>query len=193
MRFWIGMLTCFGGAALATIRLFTSSGWDMWWIAGLALFVIGLVILGIEGRGMRQWLDRKEEEFGSAHENQIAAARRIQEQTDEHLGKVLIELGFTGEREVLQAKAQRLGLPFVDLDRVQPDAEALDAVPHSILKEHRSIPVKLAGKILWVAMGDPASVVAADAIRDSSGCRVLPVAAVPSAIDEALKKLTSGD
>ena len=50
---------------------------------------------------------------------QLEEANKVKEQTKAaDLGKVLIQLGMVGEREVLQAKAQEMGYAFVDLDRI---------------------------------------------------------------------------
>ncbi len=119
----------------------------------------------------------------------IETARKVQQQTGQNdLGKVLISLGIGGEREVLMEKAQGMGFPFVDLERADIHAEAIEAVPERIARNHSVIPVRKEGTNLWLAMANPANLAALDDVRQCSGCRVHPVMAVPSDVKEAIRR-----
>jgi len=121
--------------------------------------------------------------------DQVDQATKVAQQTGESdLGKVLVGLGFVGEREVIQARAQEQGIAFADLDRVQIDSSALNIVPERIVKSHSAIPVKKDGQTLYVAMANASNIAALDDIRMASGCRVIPVLAVPGAIEDAIRK-----
>ena len=52
--------------------------------------------------------------------------------------------------------------------------------------------MKKDGQTLWVAMSNPSNILALDDIKMASGCRVIPVIAVPAAIDDAIKKYYGG-
>ncbi|MCO5296460.1 MAG: Flp pilus assembly complex ATPase component TadA [Fimbriimonadaceae bacterium] len=123
---------------------------------------------------------------------QLDEAKKVQTQTKQDLGRVLVELGFVGEREVLEAKAQELGIPFVDLDRHSVESSAINVVPERIAKNHSVVPVKKEGTNLWLAMSNTNNIQAMDDVRMVSGCRVYPVMAVPGAIDDALRKYYGG-
>ena len=126
-------------------------------------------------------------------QEQYEEALKVQQQTkNPDLGKVLVELGMVGEREVLQAKAQEMGIAFADLDRVSIDSTAINALPERIAKNHAVIPVKKQDNNLYVAMANTNNLQAIDDIQMASGCRVIPVLAVPGAIDDALKKYYGG-
>ncbi|MBC8063365.1 MAG: hypothetical protein H7Y17_00920, partial [Chlorobia bacterium] len=80
---------------------------------------------------MVQFLQQK----GYLKPEQLEEAVKVQQQTKEpDLGRVLISLGIVGEREVLQAKAQEMGIGFVDLDRVNIESSAINVVPERIAK-----------------------------------------------------------
>lgn len=113
-------------------------------------------------------------------------------QTD--ISKVLVQLNMVGEREVLLAKAQEMGYGFADLDRVTIDSNAINVVPERIVKAHNAIPVRKDSQnnTLWVAMSNPGNIMAIDDFKIASGCRVIPVVAVPGAIDDAIKKYYGG-
>ncbi len=125
--------------------------------------------------------------------DQLQEAQKVQQQTKEtDIGKVLVTLGMVGEREVLQARAQELGYAFVDLDRITIDSSALNVVQERVVKNHSVIPVKKDGTTLWLATANPNNIQAIDDVALASGCRVVPVVAVPGAIEDALKKYYGG-
>jgi type IV pilus assembly protein PilB len=124
---------------------------------------------------------------------QLEQAKQVQVQSKKPLDRVLIELNFVGEREVLQAKAQEMGFGFADLDRVTIDSKTLEIIPERIVKSHSVLPVKKQDNQLWVAMKNPQDIQAIDDIVVATGCRVVPVIAVPDAIDDSINKYYSGD
>lgn len=123
---------------------------------------------------------------------QAQEAMKVQQQTGTaDLGKVILNLGYAAERHVLEGKAQEQGIGFVDLDKITIDSNVIAVVPERIAKNHTVIPVKKDGTTLWVAMTNTLNMQAEDDIRMVSGCRVIPVLAVPGAIEDALKKYYS--
>jgi len=138
---------------------------------------------------MAEWLKQK----GYLKAEQEAEAKKVQQQTNQtDLGKVLIQLGMVGEREVAMARAQELGYNFVDLDRHQVESSAINVVREQIAKNHTIIPVKKDGSTLYVAMADVTNIQAIDDVRLASGCRVIPVMALPAAIEDAIRKYYGG-
>jgi type IV pilus assembly protein PilB len=116
-------------------------------------------------------------------------ARKVQQQTKEQdLGKVLVQLNIVGEREVYEARAYELGIPFVDLDRLTIESSATNVVPERLIKQYNAIPVKKDASVLYVAMANTSNIQAMDDIRMVSGLRVVPVLAVPGAIEDAIRK-----
>src|SRR5512140_3438005 len=129
---------------------------------------------------------------GFLKQDQFEEAQKVSQQTGQPLDRVLIQLNFVGEREVLQGKAQERGMAFADLDRVQIDSAAINVVPERLVKAHNAIPVRKDGKNLWIAMNNPDNLAALDDIRIASGLRVIPVMPVPGAIEDAIKKYYGG-
>lgn len=131
-------------------------------------------------------------ERGYVTQEQIDEGKKVQTQSKvADLGRVLMDLGFVGEREVTHAKAQESGLPFVDLDRTTIESNALNVVPERIVKLHTVIPVKKEDTTIWLATSNPNNLQALDDVRLASGCYVKPVMAVPGAIEDAIKKYYS--
>lgn len=129
---------------------------------------------------------------GYVTQEQVDEAQKVSQQTNTELGRTIMNLGFAGEREVLHAQAQEAGQPFVDLDRVTVESNAVNVVPERIAKMHSVMPVKKEGTMLWVAMANPNNLEALDQLRLASGLLVKPVVAVPGAIEDAIKKYYAG-
>ena len=112
----------------------------------------------------------------------------VRRTSNKPLDQVLMDLGFTGEREAVQRNAQELGYGFADLDRITIAPETLQVVPEQLVKLHRVLPVKKQDATLWLAMSDTANRQATEDVAQATGCRVIPVMAVPTAVDEAIAK-----
>lgn len=125
--------------------------------------------------------------------DQHEEALKVQQQTKEaDLGRVLVSLGYVGEREVLEARAQEMGIPFVDIDRITVESSALNVVNERIARNHNILPVKKEGQQLWVAMSNTSNIQAIDDVRMASGCRVYPCLALAAAIEDGIKKYYGG-
>lgn len=132
-------------------------------------------------------------EKGYLKPDQLDEARKVQNQTkNPDMGRILLDLGFVGEREVYEAKAQEEGIGFADLDRLTIDSSAINVVPERIARNNSLIPVKKDGLTLYVAMANPSNIQAIDDVQMVSGCRVSPVRAVPDAIEDAIRKYYGG-
>jgi type IV pilus assembly protein PilB len=128
-------------------------------------------------------------EKGYVSKEQVDEALNVQRQTkNPDIGRILVDLGYVGEREVLLAKAQEDGHQFVDLDNVQVDSSAINVVPERIVKLHSVMPIKKEGTTIWLAMSNPADIPAIDDVRLASGCFVKPAVALPGAIEDAIRK-----
>src|SRR2546423_1542762 len=144
--------------------------------------------MAVPRKPMIQWLLEK----GFLKQDQLDEANKVQGQTKQDIGKILTDLGYVGEREVMQGRAQEAGIPFVDLDRITIDSGAINIVSERLVKNHNVIPVKKEGNQLWLAMPNVTNIQAQDDVRMSSGLKVLPVLALPAAIEDSIRKYYGG-
>lgn len=79
-------------------------------------------------------------------------------------------------------------VPAIRVDEHELDPEAIKLVSRDICERLRLIPVGRSGSSLIVAMTDPTSLDAIDAIRSLSGCRVEPMVASEEAIQAAIER-----
>ncbi|HZO87949.1 MAG TPA: ATPase, T2SS/T4P/T4SS family [Chthonomonadaceae bacterium] len=124
-------------------------------------------------------------EKGYISPEQLAEARKAQQSSRSDLAKILIEMGLPA-RDVYEAKAQEMAVPFVDLSKFKPEQSAINVVPEHIAKRHNVLPVKKDGNTLYVAMADTNNLTAADDLRLVSRCQVRAVLGVPDQIEEAI-------
>ena len=113
---------------------------------------------------------------GYASPDQVKEAREWQRTTGGDFVEILIGRG-VNSRDAYLAKAQKLGVPFVDLTIYKPDAVAINTVPVHIAMKHNMIPIKTDGDTLYVAMCDFNNIAANDDVRLISRCFVRGVIA----------------
>jgi type IV pilus assembly protein PilB len=125
-------------------------------------------------------------------QDQYEEAQKVQQQTGQDISRVLVSLNMVGEREVLTAQAQEMGMGFVDLDRIRVAPEARDSLSKDLVRQFACVPVKREGQTLWVAVSNPSTLGVLEDLRREVGCRVIPVLALPEAIEEAIQKYYGG-
>lgn len=130
-------------------------------------------------------------EKGYASQAQIEEARKIQQTTRSDLARILVDMGLNPVH-VYEAKAQEMGVAFVNLSTFKPDPSAINVVPDHVAKAHNVLPVKKEGQVLYVAMGDVNNLEVQDTLRMVSRCQIRPVLAVPDQIEQALTTYYGG-
>ncbi len=129
---------------------------------------------------------------GLLTQDKLDEATKVSQQTGTPIDRVLVQLNLVAEKDVLNAKAAEMGIGFANLDGITIESSALNVVPERIVKNHSVIPVRKDGQTLYLAMGNPNNIGALDDVRLASGCRVIPVLAVPGAIEDAIRKYYGG-
>ncbi len=121
-------------------------------------------------------------------QEQLDEALKVQKNAaGQRLGRVLVDLGFIEQREVDRAYAEQLGFPYLDLDKTSLDEEVAKALPQSIARRYKAIPIRRDGNRLKVAMVDPTNVFALDDIRLITGYEVDPMLASENDLDNLMR------
>lgn len=123
-------------------------------------------------------------------DQQLEEARLQADQRGRSLGRILIELGFITESELVSILAAQLGYDFVDLSDAPVDVSAVALVPEKTARQHGCVPIGFEneGRRLIVAMSDPANVVAVDDIRAFTKKDVRAVVATKADILAAINR-----
>ena len=106
---------------------------------------------------------------------------------------VLLERGTVEEERLFEILGLTSGLPPIDLTRVKPDPQAVEALPQEMCTEHCVLPIARNGDNLTVAISDPFDVLLLDDLNLHSHCRVRPVLSYPAAIRRAQAQVFDRD
>ncbi len=112
---------------------------------------------------------------GVVTEQQVRQALENQSHTAVFLGQVLVDLGFASAQKVGAHLSRQLGVRYVDLNTIQPEAVAVSLLPEDFIRNAQALPVRLVGDTLEVAMVDPLDIAVIDRIHIATNRRVLPV------------------
>ena len=111
-----------------------------------------------------------------------------QRKTGKRLETVLVEEGLMTEKQLLQVLADRAGLAFVDLQRLEVDEKALRVVDRKAASRFKVFPVRLSGRTLTVATADPLNLSVLDDLMLMTGLEIHPAAAPLKDIEWAINR-----
>src|SRR5262245_27263872 len=116
-------------------------------------------------------------------------ALRVQQESGEKLGALLVTLGLCAQRDVTEALAVQLGLPLVDATGYPEFPILEERISARFLREARALPVREDERELALAMADPTDAYTIGAFRMVTGREVRPLVAIPTELDAALERL----
>jgi type IV pilus assembly protein PilB len=106
---------------------------------------------------------------------------------DKDIIKRLIEGDVIDEKYVLPLLSAAVGIPPINMSKINPDKEAMSLIPEKVMKRHVFIPISRIGKQLTLAISDPTDVLAIDDVRVLTKCDVEVVLASRKELQNALK------
>lgn len=130
-------------------------------------------------------------ERGAISPAQLEAALTTQRTTRARLGTILVDQGALSEEALCQVLSEALRIPQVDLSTVQPEWGAVHSLRARFCDQHALFPYALqtprgGRKVLSVAITDPLNVPAIEEIEFTTGLKVQPRLATPSAVKRAI-------
>src|SRR5271165_5519446 len=105
---------------------------------------------------------------------------------DVPLASIVISRGAAPPSVVVNALSQLARLPAIDLDAQPPSAEALSILPPLLAREHQAVAVRVAGRQVVVAFGEPPEPAEVRAMGDLLNYELLPVLGDPVVIERVL-------
>ncbi|GAB2979930.1 GspE/PulE family protein [Frigoribacterium salinisoli] len=105
----------------------------------------------------------------------------------------LVAEGLVTEGQVTRARAQVIGVPFVELLDHPVDRQAVTMVPAAVCRRHSVLPIGIRDGILQLAMVDPGDVFAVDDVRAGLKIGVDPVLAEKGDLLAALDRYLRAD
>lgn len=127
-------------------------------------------------------------EVGIISQEQLDVALEEQKECNEKLGRILVRKGFLTEQQLLETLEFTLGIPHVQLSKINIDPEAIKLLPPQLIRSHRILPIIKKRNTLTLAMVDPLNHQVVDDVRMSTGLDVIPVLASEKDIDTAIRQ-----
>ncbi|MGQ2964958.1 GspE/PulE family protein [Methylophilus sp.] len=93
---------------------------------------------------------------------QLDQALEEQRKTGRRLGRVIADKGFASERQIAEAVAHQLNIPFLDLGQYELDAKQVQKLPEVQSRRFRAILLEERVDSFLIAMVDPSDVYAYD-------------------------------
>ncbi len=126
--------------------------------------------------------------------NDLINAQQLNQALDDQklnggrLGTCLVRLGFVKEEELSAFLSKQYGVPSINLNDFEIEADVIRHVPADIAQKYQIVPVNRAGSTLIVAMNDPSNLFAIDDLKFMTGFNIEVVVATESAIKAAIDK-----
>jgi general secretion pathway protein E len=119
----------------------------------------------------------------------LERALELQKERGEKLGKILVDLGFIAQRDVLAALAEQLSVPLINIEGPPAISPELERLSPRFLRQFRVYPVSISEDLtVTLAMADPLDFETIAAVRTFTGLRVQPALAPEAEILEAVTR-----
>src|SRR5690349_2466921 len=128
-------------------------------------------------------------ERGKLDPANLERALRLQADSGERLGSLLVTLGLCAQRDVAEALSLQLALPLVDVNGYPEFPILEERVSARFMREARAMPVREDEAELALAMADPTDAYTIGAFEMVTGRSVRPMVAIPTELEAALERL----
>jgi len=127
-------------------------------------------------------------ESGAIHEGMVQEALAAQREKGGRIGEILIGMQCITAADLAKALGEQAGLGYHDLAAVPPQQDAINKVDLATARAFGILPVSLQGKVLKVALADPANVAMLHDLGFTTGCEIQGVIADQALIQAGLDK-----
>ncbi|MFH1867884.1 MAG: ATPase, T2SS/T4P/T4SS family [Candidatus Omnitrophota bacterium] len=128
---------------------------------------------------------------GTLTQAQLDEALRSQKTSGRTLGDIIVDKGFTSEKDLANALAKQLDIPFASLNdgSLKPSGkEMAELVPESFARSQIVLPLSKHLKSLTVAFANPLDLLVIDNLKKITGCEINPIIATKKDLREAVDK-----
>jgi len=119
---------------------------------------------------------------------QLQAALAEQKRTGARLGQVLLLKGTITEDDLGRALAVQQGLEWLQAADLKPTEDALALLDPATARAFGALPLRVADKVLHIAVADPDSLPLLADLESITGCRIKAALSSPSALRDVVEK-----
>ncbi|HEX7327300.1 MAG TPA: type II secretion system ATPase GspE [Casimicrobiaceae bacterium] len=128
-------------------------------------------------------------ERGKLDPANLERALRLQAESGEKIGALLVTLGLCAQRDVAEALSAQLGVPLIDTAGYPEFPILEESISVRFLRDAHALPVREDEAEVALAMADPTDAYTISAFRMVTGRTVRPLVAIPTELDAALERL----
>ncbi len=115
-------------------------------------------------------------------------ALELQRERGDKLGKILIDLGFVAQRDVLAALSQQLDVPMVSIEGSPAVSPEIETLSPRFLRQFRCLPIAQHDHTVTLAMADPLDFETRSTVSSCTGLAVRPGIAAEQEILDAIDR-----
>lgn len=123
---------------------------------------------------------------GLINQQQLEKAQKSLKSNEESIGRRLIKMGYIAQETMARFVAKQYNLPFVHLDKLEIDRDAIKLVSFEVAQKFVLIPIFKTEKDISIAFSDPTDMPTINTIEFMTGLCVIPFAARESEIRKAI-------
>src|SRR5438876_2827667 len=143
-----------------------------------------MTLLATETKPLGQLL----RERGLISEDDLKNALALQQERRDKLGRILIDLGYVAEREVLNVLSEQLKVPLFAGEYPAVPIEAA-ALPYRFLRAFYAIPVHIEENVLSLVVADPLDIETLNSVRLRTGMKLKIFMALEGEIQDQLDRM----
>lgn len=122
---------------------------------------------------------------------QVLDAQKEEKNKGKKMGDLVVEMRLVTEAQFSEVLAERLNIPFCDLDNFELQQEIVMKIPEDKARKYNCIALQKVGRRLTVATDNPSDFYAMEDLRGITGCSISFQMAAGSAIFKAISKMYS--
>lgn len=112
---------------------------------------------------------------GKVSADDLRKVRRFSIEKGERLERVLVDLGFISEDDLLPVMGCYYGVDTIDADDVPSSPPAIEHISVEYMRAARILPIRIEDKVVSLAMADPGDSTVIQSVEQVTGMRVAPV------------------
>ena len=120
--------------------------------------------------------------------DEVEQALQLQKDRGDKIGKILIDLGFVAQRDILSALSEQLGVRLVALEGPPPMSPETNKLSGRFLRQFRCVPAGFDDTGMILAMADPLDFETIAAVRTVTGLKVEPVLAAEGEVLDQINR-----
>ena len=125
---------------------------------------------------------------GQVTAEELERALELQTERGDKLGRILVDLGFVAQRDVLNALSEQLQIAIASFNGPPPVTPETERLPARFLRQARAVPLRIEDSTLVLAMADPLDFETIRAAQSATGLKVRAELALDTEIHDALEK-----